>query len=64
MGLNSERSPSQLLTTIAGKSLAKVVRSNEWVPQDAIKFDRRIAARIIESGKARASARFCAPFNR
>src|SRR6266404_8828627 len=44
-----------LLTTISGKSLAKIVRSNEWTPRDSVTSDQRIAARIVESGNARAS---------
>jgi hypothetical protein len=57
MVLNFERLQSWLLTTISGKSLVKVVRSNEWVSQDYVTSDQRRAARIIEIGKARASAR-------
>jgi hypothetical protein len=63
MVLNSERSPSWLLTTISGRSRAEVVRSNEWAPRDSVTSDGRIATRIVESGKARASTRLCAPFN-
>jgi hypothetical protein len=55
---------SWLLTAISGKSLAEVVRSNEWVLRDSIKSDTRTAAQIVESGKARASVRLHTPFNR
>ena len=62
MILNSECSQPWLLTTTSGKSLAKVVRSNEWVSRDSVTSVIRTAARIVEIRKDRASAGLCAPF--
>jgi len=36
-----------LLTTISGKSLAKIVRSNEWTLRDSVTSAQRTATRIV-----------------
>ena len=47
MVLNSGRSQSLSLTTISGKSLAQVVRSNEWVSRDSVTSDGRISCSLL-----------------
>jgi adenylylsulfate kinase-like enzyme len=57
---SAENGQSCLL--VGGKALASVVRSNERAPRDSVTSVIRTATRIVEIGKARASARLCAPF--